>query len=132
MFVVDLISAAVLAFVLTVAFAAVVRDSGYRSIRELPPRMWLMCAASWIGGILLVAFGPVVTGTHWLAFAVTGLLVGLLVLALRKMPRLRHAVHSGTGEPGYDARPAIAMYFFVTLLLFFCAVSLRFYIVHLA
>ena len=132
MFVVDLISAAVLAFVLTVGFAAVVRGSRCRGIGELPPRIWLMCVLSWIGGILLVAFGPAVTGAHWLAFAVTGLLVGLLVLALRKVPNSRQSVHSGTGEPGDDGRPAIAGYFCITLLLFLCAVSLRFYLVHLA
>ena len=132
MFVVDFISAAVLAFVLTVGFAAVVRDRGYRSIRDLPSAIWLTCAASWLGGILLVAFGPAVTGTHWLTFAVSGLLVGLLVLGLGNTRQFQRSVQSVTGEPGVDARPAIAGYFFVTLLLFFCAVSIRFYIVHLA
>ena len=132
MFVVDFIAACALAFVLTVIFAAIVRGCGYRTISELPASMWLMSVASWVGGVLLVAFGPAVTGSHWLPFAVTGLLIGLLVLGLRRMPRFRRRVHAETGEPGDDARPAIALYFFLTLLLFFCAISMRFYIVNLA
>lgn len=132
MFVVDFIAASLLAFVLTVLFAALVRGSGCSGMRDLSARVWLMSVASWIVGISVVAFGPPLTGTHALPFALTGLLVGLLVLGLRRMPQFRRSVHTETGDPGGDARPAIAIYFFVTLLLFFCAISLRFYIVNLA
>ena len=132
MFVVDFIAASLLAFVLTILFAAVVRSSGDRGLRKLPGSVWAMSIGSWVVGIVVVAFGPSLTGTHWLPFAVAALAVGLLVLALRRMPRLRRSVRSETGDPGADARPAIALYFFVTLLLFFCAISLRFYLAHLA
>ena len=132
MFVVDFIAASLLAFVLTILFAALVRRSGVRGIRTLPGSVWTLSVGSWLLGIVAVAFGPVLTGTHWLPFAITGLAVGLLVLALRRMPQLRRSLRSETGDPGTDARPAIALYFFVTLLLFFCAISLRFYLAHLA
>jgi hypothetical protein len=128
MFVVDFIAACLLALVLTVAFAAVLRGCGYSSFRDMSGTMWLMSNASWAGGILLVAFGPAVTGTHWLPFAVAGLMVALLVVA----PKFSRAVHSDIGGPGNEVRPAVALYLFITLLLFFCAISLRFYIVHLA
>lgn len=132
MFVVDFIAACLLAFVLTVGFAAIVTAGRYRQVRDLSAGIWLTAVASWLGGILIVAFGPALTGTHWLPFAVTGLLVGLLVLALRRVPRLRASVYGENPEPQGDARPAIAFYFCVTLLLLFCAISLRFYIVNLA
>ena len=132
MFVLDFISASILAFLLTVGFAAVVRSRGYRQLRDLSARLWLISVASWLGGIVLVAFGPAATGTHWLPFAVAGLLLGLLVIALPNLSKFRRSVYTETGEPAGDARPAIAAYFIVTLLLFFCAISLRFYIVNLA
>jgi hypothetical protein len=132
MFVVDLIAASLLAVVLTTGFAAVVGSRCYRRVGTLSGKVWLMSFASWVGGILVVAFGPALTGTHWLPFAVTGLLIGLLVLVLPKFPNFTHFVQMETGDPRQDARPAIALYFFVTLFLFFCAVSLRFYIVNLA
>ena len=132
MFVVDFISASVLAFVLTVVFAAIVRRGGYRHVREFSAAVWAMAIGSWLGGMVIVAFGPTFSGTHWLPFAFTGLLIGLLVVGLRKIPSFSRSLHTETGEPGADARPAIAAYFFVTLLLFFCAISVRFYIAHLA
>ena len=132
MFVVDLIAASFLAIVLTVAFAALLRGRGCPRWSKLPTTLWLMTIASWAGGILVVAFGPALTGTHWLPFAITGLLVGLLVITLRRMPAFRDSLASETGEPGNDVRPAVALYFVVTLLLFFSAISLRFYVVNLA
>lgn len=132
MFVVDLIAASLLAVVLTTGFAAVVGSRCYRRVGTLSGKVWLMSFASWVGGILVVAFGPALTGTHWLPFAVTGLLIGLLVLVLPKFPNFKHFVQMEIRDPREDARPAIALYFFVTLFLFFCAVSLRFYIVNLA
>jgi hypothetical protein len=101
-------------------------------VGTLSGEVWLMSFASWTGGILVVAFGPALTGTHWLPFAVTGLLIGLLVMALPKFPNFKHIVQMEIRDPGEDARPAIALYFFVTLFLFFCAISLRFYIANLA
>ena len=132
MFVVDFIAAFVLAFVLTIGFAGILRSGGYRRMRDFTAPVWLMSLASWLGGILIVAFGPALTGTHWLPFAVSGLVIGLLVVGLRKMPEFRRSVHTETGGPGGDARSVIAMYFIGTLLLFFCAISLRFYLAHLA
>ena len=132
MFVVDFIAASLLAFVLTVLFAAIVRGSGYREMRDFSAALWTMAIASWIGGMLVVAFGPALTGTHWLPFAFAGLLVGLLVLGVQKVPRFRRSVDGERGDRRADARSAIALYFVVTLLLFFCAISVRFYLVNLA
>lgn len=131
MFVVDLIAASLLAVVLTTGFAAVVGSRYYRRVSALSGEVLLMSFASWVGGILVVAFGPALTGTHWLPFAVTGFLIGLLVLALPKFPNFKHIVQMEMRDSGEDSRPAIALYFFVTLFLFFCAISLRFYIVNL-
>ncbi len=45
----------------------------------------------------------------------------------------RHICHDCAGEPrGGGARPVIAFHFFITLFLFFCAISLPFYILNLA
>lgn len=131
MFVVDFITAGVLAFVLTIVFAAVVRGCGYRSVRDLPVRIWVMSTLAWSAGILLVAFGQTITGTHWVAFAVSCLLVAAVAVAFWNVPKFRRSLHSRAGERGLDAQPAIAWYFVLTLLLFFCAVSVRFYIVNL-
>ena len=132
MFVVDLISAALLALVLTVAFAAIFRRGGYRQIRELSAALWALAVGSWLGGMLVVAFGPALTGTHWLPFAFTALLIGLLIIGSRTVPSFRRSVPTRTGGPEIDARSAVVAYFLVTLLLFFCAISVRFYIAHLA
>jgi hypothetical protein len=130
MFVVDFIAASVLALVLTVAFTAVVRNRRYRRVSDMSGGIWLMTVASWIGGILAVGCGLSLTGTHWLPFAVSGFLIGLLILTLPGLPRFRGL--AGIGDPGTDAQRVIAMYFVITLLLFFCAISARFYIVNLA
>ena len=132
MFVVDFIAASVLTFVLTVAFTAVVRNRGYRRVSDMSGDVWLMTVASWVGGIFVVSFGLSLTGTHWLPFAVSGFVVGLLVLTLPALPKLRSLADKDISDPGADAQPVIVMYFFVTLLLFFCALSLRFYIMNLA
>jgi len=117
---------------MTIGFTAVVRSGKRCRLHELAPSLWLLSIASWIGGILVVAFGPSVTGTQWLPFAVTGLVVGLLVLFLGKLPELHRSVPTGTGKLRSEVRPAIAMYFIATLLLLYCAASLRFYLVNLS
>jgi hypothetical protein len=132
MFVVDFIAASVLALVLTVAFTALVRNRRYRRVSDMSGNVWLMAVASWIGGILVVGCGLSLTGTHWLPFAVSGFLIGLLVLTLPGLPKLETLPDNDPGHPGADAQPVIAMYFFVTLLLFFCAISVHFYMVNLA
>ena len=132
MFVVDFVSAFILTFVLTVAFAAIARSRGGRRMRQVSAGEWIVLVVAWLAGIGLVAFGPTLTGTHWLAFLVSGLLVGLLLVLLPRMPKIQWRIHNETGAPGVDSRPLIAGYFIVTLLLFFCAISLRFYFEELA
>ena|SRR5688572_1548965 len=132
MFVIDLIAASVLTFVLTVAFTAVVRNRRYCHVSDMSGSVWLMTVASWVAGIFVLSFGLSLTGTHWLPFAVSGFVVGLLVLTLPALPKFRSLADHDTGHSGADAQPVIVMYFFVTLLLFFCALSLRFYIMNLA
>lgn len=131
MFVVDLIAASLLTFVLTVAFTAVVRHQRYRKVSDISGGAWLMTLASWVGGVFVISFGLSVTGTHWLPFAVAGFVIGLLVLTLPAFPRFRSLANKQTSAPGADAQPVIVMYFFVTLLLFLCALSLRFYVMNL-
>lgn len=120
-----------LALVLTVGFAAVARARRYRRMGDISSVGWTITTVSWIGGILLVAFGPPVTGTHWLPFLVSALLVGVMLICLQRVPAFTRSMHAQTGEPGADARPLIAIYFIVTLLLYFCAISFRFYLVEL-
>ena len=130
MFVIDFIAASILTVVLTIGFTEAVRRSGYPRVHKMSAPVWLMSIGSWLGGIALLAFGPPLTGTHWLPFAVAGLLAGLLLLILPGLPKFGPA--EATAERKHDARSAIAVYFIVTLLLFSCAISVRFYIVHLA
>jgi len=59
-------------------------------------------------------------------------LIGLLVLTLPGLPKFRRWGDNNEGDLAADAQPVIAMYFFVTLLLLFCAISVRFCMVNLA
>jgi hypothetical protein len=132
MFLVDVIAASVLALVLTIVFTALVRNRRYRRVSDMSGSVWLIALVSWIGGILVVGCGLSLTGTHWLPFAVSGFLIGLLVLTLPGLPKFRSLADDDTDDPSADAEIVIAMYFLVTLLLFFCAISVRFYMVNLA
>ena len=132
MFFVDFVVASILALVLTIAFAAILRHHRVKRFGDFSVKVWVMAITSWLGGILLLAFGPPLTRTHWIAFAVAGALVLLLVPLIVRSRTFNHSIPAATGLPGHDARPAIAVYFVFTLLLFFCAISVRFYIVHLA
>lgn len=130
MFVVDFISAFLLAVAFTIVFAGFVRERGYKQWQAMPAGVWIGALVSWACGMALVAFGAL--ATHWMPFAISALALVLLVVALIRGRRFRSAVHTETGAPGNDARPAIALYFCLTLLLFFCAISLRFYLVNLS
>ncbi len=130
MFVVDYISAFLLAVAFTIAFASAVRDKNYRAWRNMPAKVWLLAVGSWMGGMLVVGLGAVVA--HWLTFLLGVIALAVIVFALIRVGPFRETVHTETGNPGDDARPAIALYFCVTLLLFFCAISFRFYVVNLS
>lgn len=132
MFVVDFITASLLAVAFTVAFAALVRSRGYRRLGEMSSPEWLVSIASWTAGVLIVAAGPWLTGTHWIPFLLAVITLGVVVVFVMRRASFTRAVHRETGPPGTDARPAVAWYFVFTLLLFFCAISLRFYLAHLA
>jgi hypothetical protein len=132
MFVVDFISASVLAGALTIGCAALVRHSRCRRLGKVSASMWLIAVASWCGGMLLVGFGPTLTGRHWLIFVASALVILFAAAALLRRPRFREAVQTETAPPGADAQPLIAGYFIVTLLLFFCAISIRFFIANFA
>ena len=130
MFVVDFITVILLAVAFTILFAGALRARGYRGWRQLPGCLWVLAVVSWIGGMFLVAYSAM--GAHWVPFALAALALGAMVYGLLAGGRFRDPAHTETGEPGHDARPAIALYFCVTLLLFFCAISLRFYLVNLS
>jgi hypothetical protein len=130
MFVVDYISAFLLAVAFTIAFASAVRDKNYRAWRNMPAKGWLLAVGSWLLGMSVVGFGALVA--HWLTFVLGAIALGVIAFALIRAAGFRNTVHTQAGEPGNDARPAVAAYFCVTLLLFFCAISVRFYVVNLS
>ncbi len=130
MFVVDFIAAFLVAFVLTVMFAGVLGRRGFRRWRDRFGFLLLVLLGSWAGGVWLVAFGPAISGTHWLPFLIAGIMVALLALALMQLPKFRGAVYT----PGQDREPAarlaIGLYFSITLLLFIVAICVRYFAVH--
>ena len=97
---------------------------------DVPAGIWLLAVGSWLVGMRVVGVGAMLA--HWVPFVLGVIALGVIAFALIRAAGFRRTVHTETGEPGNDARPAIALYFCVTLLLFFCAISVRFYIVHLS
>lgn len=132
MFVVDYITASLLAVAFTLAFAALVRSRGYRRLGEMSSSDWFTTIASWTAGVLIVAAGPWLIGTHWVPFLLAMVLLGAVAAFVVKRALFTRAVHREPRPPGADARPTVVWYFVFTLLLFFCAISLRFYLAHLA
>jgi hypothetical protein len=128
MFVVDFLTAFLLSVAFTIVFAGEAREHGYRAWRQMSALAWLLTLGSWVVGMVLVGFGA--RAAHWIPFLLSGLALGLVGYSLVRARRSKRALAREAGEPGNDARPAIALYFCVTLLLFFCAISLRFYIVN--
>ena len=126
MFVVDFFTAFLLAFAFTIIFARAVRDQGFRAWREMSATAWLLTLGSWFVGMLLIGFGAM--AAHWVPFALSALALALLAYSFIRSRRLKRAASAAVSDPDNNAPPAIALYFFVTLLLFFCAISLRFYV----
>jgi hypothetical protein len=125
----DYISAFLLAIAFTIAFAGIVRGRGYRAWRDMPVTAWLIVIGSWALGTIVIALGAI--RAHWLTFAIGAGALGLIAFsgmqrALRQKPR-----RPALPKRADDTRPAIALYFCITLLLFFSAISVRFYIVNL-
>jgi hypothetical protein len=133
MFVVDFITALLIAFALSVIFAGTLRTRGFRRFGERSLFFILVLLGSWAGGIWLVAFGPVVSGTHWLPFVAAGVIVALTTLALMQIPEFSASVHAAEGRTGDgQAAPlAIGLYFWISLLILMVAISARYLWVHL-
>ncbi|MDQ6655649.1 MAG: hypothetical protein M3Y80_07545 [Verrucomicrobiota bacterium] len=130
MFVIDFLTAFVLSVAMTLLFAALFRRNGYRRFGDITGLFALVVFASWAGGIWLTAFGPVLTATHWVPFGIA--VVALLITAalVARSRAFRSDINPPDGRPGGVMRSATTAYFIITLLVFFSAVSLRFYVAH--
>ena len=89
MFIFDLTAALAVAVILSALFALATRR-GYRRT-GLSWLFLIIFLATWLGGVWLKPFGPVLWGIHWLTFLLVGFFVALALLALtyRKPPRGR-------------------------------------------
>ena len=124
MFVVDLITALLLAGGLTIVFGSIVHDRHYHRWRDLSPAMWLLTLSSWAMGIILVISGVWIG--HWAPFILSAILLCVFVVTLSG--DLSFQTQCGIANAAAtQGRTTVALYFSVTLLLFFCAISLRFY-----
>ncbi len=130
MFVVDFLTAFLVAFLLTVMVAGVLGRRGFRRWRDRFGFLLLVLLGSWAGGVWLVAFGPVISGTHWLPFLIAGIMVVLLALALMQLPKFRDSVYTPGQDRESAGRLAIGLYFSITLLLFIVAICVRYFVVH--
>lgn len=130
MFIVDFITAFLLAVAFTIAFAVFMRKGGHGRWRKMSATIWLLVVASWIAGMALVGFGAM--ATHGLPFVSATVAMAIVITLLMSAGRLRRTVSRRAGDESHHSGGAIALYFCVTLLLYFCAISLRVYIVNLS
>ncbi|HEV3409242.1 MAG TPA: hypothetical protein VG095_03045 [Chthoniobacterales bacterium] len=128
MFVLDFVTAAILAVAFTIAFAALARKRMPERTERMSLSAWIISLVSWTTGILILVLLPVLTRTHWIAFAVAVVVLGTVVALLLSNAKVRRALFREAAPPARDPRP-ILWYFVFTLLLFFCAISFRFYVV---
>lgn len=78
MIVADLIAALLIAFVLSLLFVAV--PPGRRGL-GFPAFFLLVLVATWVAGLWVQPFGPLIYGVAWLPFLMAGLLIALLLSA---------------------------------------------------
>ncbi|MFZ7127616.1 MAG: hypothetical protein ACOWWM_15780 [Desulfobacterales bacterium] len=88
-FVLELLLAAFVAVIVSLAYAGIGRR------RRRTGFIWfflIVLAATWAGGVWLKPFGPMWLGVHWVPFSVVGLVFLLLVLAFvpQRPPEGRH------------------------------------------
>lgn len=126
----DLISAFLIAVVLTMAFSGVLGRSDFRW-RDLSLSFLLIVVASWAVGIFLVAFAPLVATSHFTVLDITTSIAVFLALALMARPKIRASINGALRPDGAAARFVIVLYFSVTLLLLFSAIVTRWAAVHL-
>ncbi len=129
-FLVDYISAFFLAVAFTIAFAIMIRDEKFRAWRDMPPKAWLLTFASWLLGTMMVGFGALTA--HWLTFVTGTAALAAIIFTLVQRHGFKNVTKRETETTGNDVHPAVALYFCITLLLFFCAISVRFYVINLA
>ncbi len=128
MFVVDLLSASILATAFSIFFYRVVRSGKYPA--SLPRRVLPFVMVSWIGGIVLIVCGAMIA--HWLPFVLATLVLALSLYPWALRGTLRESVRNEPEQALKATRPAIVLYFCTTLLLLFCAISFSFYLVYLS
>jgi len=129
MFVLDYISAFFLAVAFTIAFTNAMGERSYGAWRDMPAKVWFVAAASWLLGTIVVAVGAIMA--HWLTLVVGAGALALIAFSMMQRALAKTVLPAVRPGPGDDARPAIALFFCITLLLFFCAISVRFYVVNL-
>ena len=88
-FILELITALIVALILSGLFAMATRRGGRRT-----GLIWiflLIFFATWAGGVWLRPFGPTLWGVHWLSFLIIGIIVSLVlaVLTPQRGPRGR-------------------------------------------
>src|ERR687891_1167728 len=123
---VDYSSAFLLTVAFTILFGNAVRERKLRAWRRMPVSLWLLAASLWLIGLVLVGLGAIVT--HWLILIVGVLAFVIIADALIGKTGVKRISRIEIGDPRNDALPAILLYFWITLLLFFSAISVRSYI----
>lgn len=80
----DFVFALVVALILVILFAVIfnIRPPGF----GVAAFFVIVFLASWAGGIWLTPLGPVHRGSYWLPFLLVGLMVALLLAAVRTPP----------------------------------------------
>jgi hypothetical protein len=125
MFIVDLLTAVLLAVVLTFLFAGFLDHARYGRWRDLRPAVWLLTVGLWAIGIILLTLAAWIG--HWVPFLLSSVLLFVVVFTVVGRSSFPQAGATRLNRSDRQNQMAVALYFSLTLLLFFCVVSLRFY-----
>ncbi len=115
----DFLFAFIIAILLSLLIVGVV---GWR--RHYQPALWpsflflflLLLLLTWVGGIWITPFGPVLLGGYWLPFFFVGLFFAILILALLPPGQIERP--STDYEPPTTAkRPAAIFLWLLTIIL---------------
>ncbi len=122
MFFVDLIFALLVGLLLAVLFSALFDARGPWDV------FWafllIVILGSWVGGLWLVPFGPVLFDVAWIPFLLAGLFFALLLAAAT--PPRRTVVRGGAAAPGSEAALAFSIFFWILLAGFIAAIILAY------
>lgn len=133
MFLIDLVFALLIAFLVTVLLTAVFgwrHPSRQEEEAALPGAFFLFLILFffiWAGGAWIGPFGPVLWSGAWLPFLVVGVVIGLFLLAVSEPPRPSRQRSAHTPPPGETdpAPPRVILYgvvFWILLLVLLAVV----------